>query len=63
MAKYSYTFPNTEVTFTNIVNTPASGQFGTKHGRNIDYQYADEDGVGTFVNAVEIDWNGAQLGE
>ena len=30
---------------------------------NGDFSDAATDGVETFVNAVEIDWNGAQLGD
>ena len=28
---------------------------------NGDFEYAEEDGVQPFVNAVEIDWNGAAI--
>lgn len=58
---YSYTFPNTGVEFQNIENTPSSGKFGTKHGASNDYSLASPR-VKPFVNAVEIDWNNAQLG-
>lgn len=60
---YTYTFPNTEINFTNLVNTPSSGKFGTKHCQKNDFQYAQEDGIKPFINAVEIDWNGAKLGD
>lgn len=59
---YSYAFPNTGVLFSNLTNTPGTGKFGTKHGASNDYSDTDVR-VKTFVNAVEIDWNGAQLGE
>lgn len=60
---FTYTFPNTEIEFRNLENIPASGQWGTKNGINNDFEHADEDGIAPFVNAVEIDWNSAIIGE
>ena len=56
----SYTSNN--ITFNDVKQVPY--QWNGMNGRkeNGDFEYADEDGVQPFVNAVEIDWNGAQLG-
>ena len=56
----SYTSNN--ITFNDVKQVPY--QWNGMNGRkeNGDFEYAEEDGVQPFVNAVEIDWNGAQLG-
>ena len=57
----SYTSNN--ITFNDVKQVPY--QWNGMNGRkeNGDFEYAQEDGVKYFVNAVEIDWNGAQLGD
>ena len=57
----SYTSNN--ITFNDVKQVPY--QWNGMNGRkeNGDFEYAEEDGVKYFVNAVEIDWNGAQLGD
>ena len=57
----SYTSNN--ITFNDVKQVPY--QWNGMNGRkeNGDFEYAEEDGVQPFVNAVEIDWNGAQLGD
>ena len=57
----SYTTDPSGIIFNNL---PSSGTTGLKYkpqysGNN--FKYADEDGVKPFINAVEIDWNGASL--
>ena len=40
---------------------PLTGlNYKQRYGNN-DLEYADEDGIKTFINAVELNWNGAQL--
>jgi len=61
MAKYSYT--NNGITFNNLESNPSPKK--TINGKLFstlnDFEYANEDGIKPVVNAVEIDWNGAQL--
>ena len=60
MAKYSYT--NNGITFNNLDSNPSPKfSIGGKifSGQN-DFEYANEDGIKPIVNAVEIDWNGAE---
>lgn len=44
----------------NAWNIPVLANGNNKIGQN-DIQYADEDGISPIFNAVEIDWNGAQV--
>lgn len=37
--------------------------FNTKHISSSNYAKANEEGLEPFVNAVEIDWNSAIIGE
>ena len=57
----SYTSNN--ITFNDVKQVPY--QWNGMNGRkeNGDFEYAQADGVKYFVNAVEIDWNGARLGD
>ena len=56
----SYTSNN--ITFNDVKQVPY--QWNGMNGRkeNGDFEYAEEDGVKYFINAVEIDWNAANLG-
>ena len=44
----------------NAWNIPVLDNGANKIGQN-DLGYADEDGIEPIINAVEIDWNGAEL--
>ena len=61
MAKYSYI--NNGVTFSNLDSNPSPKK--TINGKLFstlnDFEYANEDGIKPIINAVEIDWNGAEL--
>ncbi len=62
MAKYTYTDSN-DILFNNLDSNP-SPKFsigGKIYNSQNKFQYANEDGIEPVVNAVEIDWNGAQL--
>ena len=56
-------YASNNITFNDVKQVPY--QWNGMNGRkeNGDFEYAQEDGVKYFVNAVEIDWNGAQLGD
>lgn len=49
------------ITFDNIIN--GEGALPSKYGNanNGDFSLVQYTGIQPFVNAVEIDWNGAQL--
>ncbi len=50
------------ITFSTItVGSQLEDKYG--NGNNGDFKFAAQKGVQPFVNAVEIDWNGAQLGD
>ena len=55
-------YASNNITFNDVKQVPY--QWNGMNGRkeNGDFEYAQEDGVKYFVNAVDIDWNGAQLG-
>ena len=58
---FSYTIDPSGIKYINI---PSSGLKGLNYKPryvNNNFEYADEDGIKTFINAVELDWNGAQL--
>lgn len=61
MAIYSYT--NSGITFTRLDSAPSPNKKvnGKLFFTLNDFEYAAEDGIKPVVNAVEIDWNGAQL--
>ncbi len=61
MAKYSYT--NNGITFDNLDSNPSPKLSipGKLVSNQNDFEYANEDGIKPVVNAVEIDWNGAEL--
>lgn len=63
MAKYSYT--NNGITFGDLDSNPSPKKTipGKIFSGENDFEYANEDGIKPVVNAVEIDWNGAYLGE
>ena len=61
MANYSYTNSGIQFSLPSFDNTKMA-KFTKKYVYANDYQYAQEDGIQPFVNAVEIDWNNAQLG-
>lgn len=51
------------IIFTSVVDS-VKGVKGKIQNLNNKYStYEEGDVIGKFVNAVEIDWNGAQLGE
>ena len=57
----SFNDKDTNVLFSNVsVGTALGGKY--YNGNNGDFSDAATDGVEPFVNAVEIDWNGANLG-
>ena len=45
----------------NAWNIPVTSDGRNKIGQN-DLEYANEEGITPIINAVEIDWNGAELG-
>lgn len=56
----SFKDKDTNVLFSNVsVGTALGGKY--YNGNNGNFSDAATDGVETFVNAVEIDWNGAQI--
>ena len=56
----SYT--NNGITFSNItVGSSLEDKYG--NGNNGNFKFAAQKGIQPFVNAVEIDWNGAVVGE
>ena len=56
----SFKDKDTNILFSDVtVGTALGGKY--YNGNNGNFEYAATDGVETFVNAVEIDWNGAQL--
>ena len=61
MAKFSYT--QNGILFNNLDNTPEPIKpvGGKLFNTNNDYEYATEDGIKMTIDAVTIDWNGAQL--
>lgn len=61
----AYSYTNGGITFNNlpVFDKTTMKKYLQLHMGNNDYSVAQEDGVVPFVNAVEIDWNGAQLGE
>lgn len=53
---------DTNILFSDVtVGTALGGKY--YNGNNGNFSDAATDGVVPFVNAVEIDWNGAQLGD
>lgn len=56
----SYTSNN--ITFNDVKQVPLTWSGVMGRGENGNFEYAEEDGVEPFINAVEIDWNNAQLG-
>ena len=58
----SISYTSNNITFNDVKQT--SMGWGALMGRtaNGDFSDAEDDGVEPFVNAVEIDWNGAKLG-
>lgn len=58
---FSYTTDPSGIDYNNL---PSSGFAGLaaklKYDGN-DFEYANEDGITPFINAVEINWNGAQV--
>lgn len=60
----AYTYTNSGITFNNlpVFDKTKMKKYQQLHMFGNDYSAANEDGVVPFVNAVEIDWNGAQLG-
>ena len=64
MAKYSYTDENS-ITFNNLDSNPSPKL--TIPGKIVnaqnDFEYANEDGIKPVVNAVEIDWNNANIAD
>lgn len=57
----SFKDKDTNILFSDVtVGTALGGKY--YNGNNGNFSDAATDGVETFVNAVEIDWNGAQLG-
>lgn len=61
MAKFSYT--QNGILFNNLDNAPEPIKpvGGKLFNTNNDYEYATEDGIKMTIDAVTIDWNGAQL--
>lgn len=59
MAKFTYT--DNGILFSNLSNDGLKPYQSGHYNGNNDYEYAQEDGVEPFVNAVDIDWNGAVL--
>ena len=58
---FSYTIDPSGIKYINI---PSSGLKGLNYKpryANNNFEYADQDGIKTFINAVELNWNGAQL--
>ena len=53
-------FSQDGIQFTATAGTALPGKYG--NGNNGDFLNAGRDGVEPFVNAVEIDWNGATPG-
>ena len=48
----------------NVVwNIPIKGNNYRVGSQKNEFEYADEDGIFPIINAVEIDWNGAVVGE
>lgn len=55
---------NTDPSGIQFNNLPSSGFAGLKSKIKYDFndfEYANEDGITPFINAVEIDWNGAKI--
>ena len=60
---YTYTDPVSKIKYNNLPSEGTTGlNYKPQYGNN-EFEYADEDGVKTFINAVEIDWNDAELDE
>ena len=58
---FSYTIDPSGIKYNNIPSSGLTGlNYKPRYGNN-DFEYADEDGIKTFINAIEIDWNGAQV--
>ena len=56
----SFKDKDTNILFSDVtVGTALGGKY--YNGNNGNFSDAATDGVETFVNAVEIDWNGAQV--
>ena len=56
----SFKDKDTNILFSNVsVGTALGGKY--YNGNNGNFSDAATDGVETFVNAVEIDWNGASI--
>ena len=62
MAKYTYT-DSTGIVFNNLISNPSPKKDvpGKLVSNQNDFEYANEDGIEPVVNAVEIDWNEAQI--
>ena len=61
MAKFSYT--QNGILFNNLDNTPEPIKpvSGKLFNTNNNYEHATEDGIDMTIDAVTIDWNGAEL--
>ena len=61
MAKFSYTQDG--ILFNNLDNTPQPIKkvTGKIFNTNNDYEYASEDGIQYSLDAITLDWNGAQV--
>jgi len=61
MAKFSYT--QNGILFNNLDNAPKPIKTvgGKLFNTNNDYEYAAEDGIKYSLDAITLDWNGAQL--
>lgn len=60
----AYTYTNNGITFSNlpVFDKTTMKKYQQLHMYANDYSRANQDGIEPFVNAVEIDWNNAQLG-
>jgi len=58
-----YTYTNNGITFNRLDSAPSPRKEipGKIFSGENDFEYAAEDGIKPVVNAVEIDWNGAQV--
>ena len=63
MANFSYT--QNGILFNNLDNAPKPVKkvTGKIFNTNNDYEYVSEDGIQYSLDAITLDWNGAQLGD
>lgn len=60
---FSYITDPSGIKFNNLPSSGTKGlNYKPQYGNN-EFEFVNELGVEPFVNAVEIDWNGAQLGD